>query len=53
MYIPALYGEKVRTEEKLKCVIFSHGLGGFRRMYSNIFCDLASRGFLVVALEHR
>ncbi|XP_060522392.1 platelet-activating factor acetylhydrolase-like isoform X2 [Cylas formicarius] len=51
--IPAQYGAKPRTEEKLKCVIMSHGLGANRFFYSNICCELASRGFLVVALEHK
>ncbi|KAK9727472.1 hypothetical protein QE152_g19134 [Popillia japonica] len=30
MYIPVLYGEKVKTDRKLKCLIFSHGLGSYR-----------------------
>ncbi|KAJ8923120.1 hypothetical protein NQ315_001673 [Exocentrus adspersus] len=51
--IPALYGAKIRTEERLKCIVMSHGLGGNRFLYSNICCELASRGFLVAALEHR
>lgn len=51
--IPALYGVKAKTDQKLKPVIFSHGLGGHRWLYSNFCCELASRGFLVAALEHR
>ena len=34
-------------------VMFSHGLGGSRMMYSTVCGDLASYGFVVVALEHR
>ncbi|CEP12539.1 hypothetical protein [Parasitella parasitica] len=34
-------------------VVFSHGLGGNRLIYSSICSDLASHGFVVVAIEHR
>lgn len=51
--IPAVYGAKPKTDSQMKCVVMSHGLGGCRFLYSNICCELASRGFLVVALEHR
>jgi len=34
-------------------VMFSHGLGGSRTMYSTVCGDLASYGFVVVAVEHR
>lgn len=53
MYIPVLYGEKVKTDRKLKCLIFSHGLGSYRSMYSTINAELASRGYIVAAVEHR
>ncbi|KXZ55905.1 hypothetical protein GPECTOR_2g1456 [Gonium pectorale] len=33
-------------------VIFSHGLAGTRNAYSSICIDLASRGYVVMALEH-
>lgn len=33
-------------------VIFSHGLFGSLELYSTICCEMASHGFVVVALEH-
>lgn len=42
-----------RNIGKLKAVVFSHGLGGTRFLYSNTCCELASYGFIVIALEHR
>ncbi|OAQ62817.1 phospholipase A2, group VII [Pochonia chlamydosporia 170] len=43
-----------RTEKpRFPVVIFSHGLGGSRLCYSTICGELASFGFVVVAMEHR
>lgn len=53
-------GQKAREEEadatsrpRFPVIIFSHGLGGSRLCYSSICGELASFGFIVVALEHR
>ncbi|KAL0275689.1 UNVERIFIED_CONTAM: hypothetical protein PYX00_003477 [Menopon gallinae] len=46
-------GDVNRNIGKLKAVVFSHGLGGTRFLYTNICCELASYGFVVIALEHR
>nr|XP_022912375.1 platelet-activating factor acetylhydrolase-like [Onthophagus taurus] len=53
MKIPMLYGESPKTDKKLKIIIFSHGLGAYRSLYSTILGDLASRGYIVASLEHR
>lgn len=40
-------------EAKWPLVIFSHGLGGTRTAYSTFCSDLASEGYVVLAIEHR
>lgn len=53
LYIPVVHGAKIKTDSPLKCIILSHGLGGNRFLYASSCIELASHGFLVVALEHR
>jgi len=51
--IPALFGEKVNTDNKLKCLMFSPGYASNRYLYSVACTELASRGYLVVTIEHK
>ncbi|XP_012676454.1 platelet-activating factor acetylhydrolase [Clupea harengus] len=51
--IPAVWNASFKSCGKCPVVIFSHGLGAFRTLYSAICCELASQGFIVAAVEHR
>nr|BAG59587.1 unnamed protein product [Homo sapiens] len=53
MTTPANWNSPLRPGEKYPLVVFSHGLGAFRTLYSAIGIDLASHGFIVAAVEHR
>jgi platelet-activating factor acetylhydrolase len=52
--IPMLQNPPIAQDlpQKLPVCIFSHGLAGMRTTYSNLCGNLASRGFIVVAVEH-
>ncbi|XP_054618268.1 platelet-activating factor acetylhydrolase isoform X2 [Dunckerocampus dactyliophorus] len=51
--IPAYWDAPFSCSEKCPVVIFSHGLGAFRTLYSAICTELASQGFIVASVEHR
>ncbi|XP_017264782.1 platelet-activating factor acetylhydrolase [Kryptolebias marmoratus] len=51
--IPAYTDAPFKSSEKCPVVIFSHGLGAFRTLYSAICAELASQGFIVASVEHR
>lgn len=49
-------GAKPEGASALPCfplIMFSHGLGGTRTMYSSVCGEFASYGFIVCAVEHR
>jgi platelet-activating factor acetylhydrolase len=52
----AAYGApliKPSSIDKLPVIVFSHGLGGCRMVYSTTCIDVASHGLLVAAVEHK
>ena len=55
VYIPIIENATVKKHENQKwpIVVFSHGIGCSRTMYSQICYDMASYGLIVAATEHR
>ncbi|XP_044026359.1 platelet-activating factor acetylhydrolase isoform X1 [Siniperca chuatsi] len=51
--IPAYLDAPFKSNGKCPVVIFSHGLGAFRTLYSAVCAELASHGFIVASVEHR
>lgn len=51
--IPAAWNAPFKPNGKYPVVVFSHGLGAFRTLYTAICAELASHGFIVAAVEHR
>ncbi|XP_063959851.1 platelet-activating factor acetylhydrolase-like [Lytechinus pictus] len=47
------HGKLSESKTKYPVIIFSHGLGGCRTLYTSICMDIASCGCIVAAVEHR
>ncbi len=48
----AIQSASINTDDKLPVVFFSHGFTGTRNLYSTIIEDLASRGYMVIGIDH-
>lgn len=56
VYIPIIKDAALKVGDngkKWPIIVFSHGLGCCRIMYSQLCYDLTSQGFVVAAIEHR
>ncbi|GFS03508.1 platelet-activating factor acetylhydrolase [Elysia marginata] len=54
VYVPVLWqAPLIKSEESFPVLIVSHGIGGNRTTLSTYCYELASRGFVVAAIEHR
>lgn len=54
VYVPVLWqAPLLRSDEVFPVLIVSHGIGGNRTTLSTYCYQLASRGFVVAAIEHR
>ena len=56
VYIPIIDNASIKEAKdgsKWPIVVFSHGIGCSRFMYSQVCYDIASNGFIVAATEHR
>lgn len=54
VYVPAVWeAEPKKSGPKMPVIIYSHGFGACRFLYSNTTVELASRGYLVASIEHR
>ena len=53
VYVPIIQNGSIKNNTNWPLVVFSHGIGCCRFMYSQVCYDIASYGFVVAATEHR